>query len=188
MIQVFLKFACYSYILYILYSANENKREYHIHVLACTSWYSIQILWLLIVWSREKAFSQLNIHCPWNVSSFFLSLSPILPEKRAREHSLLTSKAFLNDKQKSSWSSEQGSYVDDSSIWCKLVEHWKISYVQITWPFLFSVHKMQSAGNRIFHSILRKKAYYIKTLWRGSTCLNPERHRASEKAGSCYTE
>lgn len=119
---------------------------------------------------------------------FFLSLSPILPEKRAREHILLTSKAFLNDKQKSSWSSEQGSYVDGSSIWYKLVENWKISYIQITWPFLFSVHKMQSAGNRIFHSTIKKKAYYIKTLWRGSTCLNPERHGASEKAGSYIEE
>lgn len=43
--------------------------------------------------------------------------------------------------------------MDGSGIWYKLVEHWKISYIQITWPFLFSVHKMQSAGNRIFHSI-----------------------------------
>ena len=57
--------------------------------------------------------------------------------------------------------------------------------IQITWPFLSS-HKMQSVWNRIFQSIIIKKAYYIKTLWRGSVFLKPKGHGALEKAGNCY--
>lgn len=40
-----------------------------------------------------------------------------------------------------------------------LLEHWKISYIQITWTCLLSVPQRQSAGYWIFHSIIREKAY-----------------------------
>lgn len=77
------------------------------------------------------------------------------------------------------------AYLSGSGIWDKLVEHWMLSYSQITWHFLFSVHKTQSAQDRIFYSITKEKTLARKTLWRESTCLNPKRYRSSERAGSC---
>lgn len=78
-----------------------------------------------------------------------------------------------------------GSYMDGYNIWYMLVQHGKILTSKS--PGLsYSLHKMQSVGNRIFQSIIIKKAYYIKTLWRGSICLKPKGHGAPEKPGRCY--
>ena len=65
----------------------------------------------------------------------------------------------------------------------------RFTSIQIAWPFLFSVQKIQLAGNINLRSIIKENVYNNrKTPQKGSTCLKPTGQRLSERAGSCHIE